>query len=138
MLDTFGHIILDLLKSTFSSVELTTLTFHPLHKLMTSHIEEEAIERLLKWPDQSSNGNNKLHLFASQPTLSFPLGETFCHPFSPYDAGGAAPNRWPATTSGPASFHSPPSPSPIYLRSALQSVARPVQLPESSYMEGAA
>ena len=39
--------LLDLLKFPFSSVELTTLTFHPLHKLMTSHIQEEAIERLL-------------------------------------------------------------------------------------------
>ena len=82
MLDTFGHNILDLLKSTFSSVELTTLTFHPLHKLMTSHIEEEAIERLLKWPLQYSNGNNKLHLFASQPTLS-PWVKPFATPSPP-------------------------------------------------------
>ena len=50
---------------------------------------------------------------------------------SPSHAGGAAPNRWPSTTSGPASFHSLPLPLLANLPAACtaESECRPVQLP---------
>ena len=122
------------------------LTFHPLHKLMTSHIHE-AKERLstatthcradqvatpvLKW-----HSHTVTFCFTVRPSSSnpFPLGETFGHPFSPFYAGGAAPNRWPATTSGPASFHSLPPPLLCQSTCALHCK---VQLGRSSYLRAA-
>ena len=74
---------------------------------------------------------------ALQPLHPFPLGETLGPPFSPCCVGGAAPNRWPATTSGPASFLPSPKLPPlrqIYLRPALQS-GRPNYLRAATYTE---
>ena len=127
------------------------LTFHPLHKLMTSHIHEakeslstasthcradQVATPVLKW-----HSHTVTFCFTVRPSSSnpFPLGETFGHPFSPFHAGGAAPNRWPATTSGPASFlpfakAAFPPLRQIYLRPALQS-GRPNYLRAATYTE---
>ena len=83
-----------------------------------------------------SHCNFLFHKVRPSSTNPFPLGETFGHPFSPF------PCRWSRAQQVAGHYFRPgfvslppPSPSlPIYLRSALQSVARPVQLPESSYM----
>ena len=84
----------------------------------------------------NSHCNFLLHKVRPPSTNPFPsLGETFGHPFSPFY------ERWSRAQQVAGHYFRPgfvslplPFPSPIYLRSALQSVARPVQLPESSYM----
>ena len=103
---------------------------------MTSHIHE-TIERLLrlltaeltKWPHESSNSNLRL-----QSTLS-PWVKPFATPSPPIHAGGPRPTGGRPLLPARLRFSSLPFPANLPAQAALQSVARPVQLPESSYME---
>ena len=99
---------------------------------------------LQNWPrgHTTSLQMAKSNVTSLRPSSSsrFPLGETFCHPFSPYSC------RWSRAQQVAGHYFRPGFISPfakaafpplrqIYLRPALQS-AQAAELPESSYIYG--
>ena len=117
---------------SLSSIILRTIHYSPI-----SHIHDRPQESALSAHSSKSSALQTLRLLSLLALLV-----TFTEPLSPWwnfqppslspsHAGGAAPNRWPSTTSGPASFHSLPLPLLANLPAACtaESECRPVQLP---------